>query len=299
MIFKRKSKNYLYYNNIHKDMKKQMFILSSVMILMLLFSILAFSQKSTDRVAATNDKAKKTVSVRIPPHAIEVANNVFSLGTATDVDGSVVEGIMIIHKKSNAKPPWAGGGKGDTSPTCYSFLAKDAKWKDTEPWIVNPENTQELNSTFVLNNLQENMQKWETASGANILGSGSITSTLLIADESSPDGVNEVYFGSIDSPGAIAVTITWGIFSGPPKNRRLVEWDQVYDQIDYAWSTSGDPNNMDFENIATHEIGHAVGMGHPPSDCVEETMYSYSDYGETKKRDLNSGDIEGITKLYK
>ena len=55
---------------------------------------------------------------------------------------------------------------------------------------------------------------------------------------------------------------------------------------------------MDFENIATHEIGHSVGMGHPPDECIDETMYRFADYGETGKRDLNSGDIAGINDLY-
>ena len=57
---------------------------------------------------------------------------------------------------------------------------------------------------------------------------------------------------------------------------------------------------MDYENIAQHEIGHAVGMGHAPetSECVEETMYPTASNGETLKRDLNVGDIAGIKALY-
>ena len=55
---------------------------------------------------------------------------------------------------------------------------------------------------------------------------------------------------------------------------------------------------MDFENIATHELGHSFGMGHPDSTCIEETMYAYADFGETKKRVLNAGDIAGIQELY-
>ena len=55
---------------------------------------------------------------------------------------------------------------------------------------------------------------------------------------------------------------------------------------------------MDFENIATHELGHAVGLGDLYNDCTEETMYGYASYGETKKRTLEAGDITGIKKLY-
>ena len=55
---------------------------------------------------------------------------------------------------------------------------------------------------------------------------------------------------------------------------------------------------MDFENIATHELGHSVGMGHPADECTEETMYRFASEGETKKRDLNAGDIAGVNQLY-
>ncbi len=250
-----------------------------------------------DFVLASNENSG--VAVVIPSHAVEVADGVFSLGTAV-IDGKKVEGMMFIHyKRENAKPPWAGGGKGDKGgSTCYAFLAKGAKWKNLESWVVNPANTEGLSDGFVFSNLASDIQKWGDASSFNILGDGSTTTATLVADTSSPDNQNEVYFGSIDSPGAIAVTIVWGIFSGPPRGRELVEWDMVYDQVDFDWSASGEAGKMDFENIATHELGHAVGMGHPGSTCLEETMYAYAGYGETKKRDLNAGDIVGISKLY-
>ena len=234
-----------------------------------------------DMVPATNDKAKEPVSVIIPAHAVELADGVFSLGEASDVDGSVVEGLMFIdYKKGNAKPPWAGGGGGTTTTTCFALMAKGAKWKNVEPWHVNPANTEGLSDAFVFSNIAADIQKWEDASSTNILGNGSINTSVLVADESSPDGVNEVYFGDVDSAGVIAVTIVWGIFIGPPSQRKLVEWDQVYDQVDFNWSSTGEANKMDFENIATHEIGHSVGMSHPPDECVNETMYRFAAEGE-------------------
>jgi hypothetical protein len=40
-------------------------------------------------------------------------------------------------------------------------------------------------------------------------------------------------------------------------------------------------------------------MAHPSDGCVDETMYRFADTGETKKRDLHTGDIAGIQELYK
>lgn len=263
---------------------------------LLVLSTIGFVLAQPDRVPATNDKSNIGVTVIIPANAVEVANDVFSLGAARDVDGKVVEGFMFVDR-GYAKPPGAGKGGGGSS-TCFAFLANGAKWKSVESWVVNPTNTESLSDSFVFSNLGADIQKWENASLANILGDGSITVATLVADNVSPDGQNEVYFGDVASPGAIAVTIVWGVFAGPPSQRYLVEWDQVYDQVDYNWNSTGEAGKMDFENIATHEIGHSDGMGHPDDSCTEETMYRFAGFGETKKRDLNVGDIAGIQALY-
>lgn len=250
-----------------------------------------------ERVEVINTKGDKSFS--IPEHAVELAPGVFSLGSALH-EGRVVEGIAFVdYEKGYGKPAHAGEPKDKGGSTCYAFLANGAKWKSVEDWRINPENNVNLNHSFVYLNMVNNLDKWKNVSGSEIFGNGVLTFESLAVDKSSPDGVNEVYFGFISEPGAIAVTVVWGIFRGPRGQRELVEWDQVYDIEDYDWSMSGESGKMDFENIATHEVGHAAGMGHPSSDCVEETMYAYADFGETKKRDLNAGDIEGISDLYK
>ena len=75
----------------------------------------------------------------------------------------------------------------------------------------------------------------------------------------------------------------------------------LLDENDFAWGDATlDASKMDVQNIITHEIGHSAGMNDLySSSCLDETMYGYASEGETKKRDLNSGDIVGIKKLYK
>lgn len=152
---------------------------------------------------------------------------------------------------------------------------------------------------FVTSNFAANVAKWETAAGVDIIGDSTSTNEVLEADMDSPDDRNEVYFGDVGQSGAIAITIVWGIFYGPLGKRELVEWDQIYDQVDYDWSESGEAGKMDFENIATHELGHSVGLDDLyDTRCSEQTMYGYASYGETTKRTLESGDITGVSKLY-
>lgn len=226
---------------------------------------------------------------------------VISLGEAIDpVSGEVVEGIAFIHYKKGFGKGNGKGGPGGGSSSCYAFLANGAKWKDTENYLFDPTNGRGLDETTLRNLVSTSVETWDGEVAANVFGVDA-AGVVDGADTSSPDGKNEVFFGSISSQGAIAVTIVWGVFYGPPSQRKLVEWDMVFDEIDFDWSAevSGVAGKMDFHNIAAHEVGHAAGMGHPDNSCAEETMYAFAGFGEIMKRDLNAGDIAGIKALYK
>lgn len=246
-----------------------------------------------------SDTAKEITGLVVPDTAKEIAPGVFSLGT-TVYQGTLVEGLLIFHHKDGHTRGPGGGGTDDDNGKCFAFLTdRKVKWKTVEPWIINPSNTEGLAPNEIASKLSNNIIQWENSAGKNILGEGVVTSDTLIADLSSPDGNNEVYFGDIRSPGAIAVAIVWYQVIGPPI---IVEWDMVFDQADFDWtfnpSKAGEADKMDFDNIAAHEIGHVTGMGHPTDDCTEETMYRFAGAGETKKRDLNTRDITGIQRLY-
>ncbi len=77
--------------------------------------------------------------------------------------------------------------------------------------------------------------------------------------------------------------------------------------MDFDWSedcesndcTSLDNEKMDFENIATHKLGHTFGLDYLFTEaCSEEMMYGFAAEGETNKRTLEGEDITGIIDLY-
>ncbi|MFC1952151.1 matrixin family metalloprotease [Chloroflexota bacterium] len=108
--------------------------------------------------------------------------------------------------------------------------------------------------------------------------------------------LNTVSFGDLNDPNVIGVTSLWYFPGRPP--RTIVEWDVVFN-TDFVWATNGNPDFMDVQNIATHEIGHVLGLADLYElNYSEQTMYGYSDNGELKKRDLLTGDRLGAQSLY-
>lgn len=243
--------------------------------------------------------------ISLPPQASEIAHGIYDLGQARDADGTIVHGFAFIHYKQGfARPEKPGGSKPSKASSCYAFLASGVKWKVAEPYVFDEtaDNIDQLPSAaLLLTEFATAVAKWEVAAGKDILGAGSLGTVFPDQLGTLPNELNEVTFGSIPGADVIAITYVWGVWSGPPSGRQLLEWDMVFN-IGWGWGDElTNPGNtlMDFLNVATHELGHAVGLDHPSDSCTEETMYAYADYNETKKRDLNAGDIAGIQKLYR
>lgn len=248
----------------------------------------------------TSVSAAPKKSFSIPSSAKKISPNLYDLGQKK-IDDKIVQGYAFVHRKDTvdkSNPAKGGGGK-PGSTACYGFLAKDTRWKITEPYILEATNSSGLSTEYIASASAASMYTWDNQISFNLFG-GRVEGTVDGADTTTPDGKNEIYFGSIADPGVIAVTISWGYFSGPTFARELIEYDMIFDDVDFRWGDADlDPTVMDFQNIATHELGHAAGLADLyTSSCTPETMYGYASEGETNKRDLNSGDITGIKKLY-
>ncbi len=188
--------------------------------------------------------------------------------------------VFIHYRRGFAKPEGKGKTTKSNTSQCFSLLAKGASWKTVEPY----------RTTFAVP-----VGMWEFNN--NIFGEEENVASEDIEEFTGDlDNINTAQFGPYPNPNVIAVTVVWGVFIGPPSGRRLVEWDMLMNDW-FAWG-DGDPNKMDIANIATHELGHAAGLGHPPDECTEETMYAFASAGETKKRSLEDGDRAGILELY-
>ncbi len=282
-------------------------ILSIAVVALFAFSVLLVLNPA---VAAPNEKASEKAKVvtefAVPEHAKEISSGVFSLGMVVH-NGKIVEGVLAFHHRPGHNGGPSGSGDIDTESTnpCFSTFTKGAKWRTPEQWNVDPSGIPaNVSPDFVKSNLAADMTTWEVSDGTTNFGIfGTLNENMVVdgPDSIRPDGNNEVLFGNISTPGVIAFTITWYETRGPPQSRDIVEWDQVYDVNEFAWSEDAPNelgNQIDFASTATHELGHALGLGHPDDICTEETMYRFGDVEETHARTLAAGDIAGVQQIY-
>lgn len=89
----------------------------------------------------------------------------------------------------------------------------------------------------------------------------------------------------------LAVTCTW--YSGGTNPTAAIEFDM---EIDRRWVwTSGAPVEMDLQSVATHEFGHALGLGH----ASEPGSVMFATYPSgALKHDPTPDDRAGITAIY-
>ena len=204
-----------------------------------------------------------------------------------------LEKIEFIHyKKDFAKP---GAAKAPKAPACYKFLSPTKiRWTALPVnYVINPTNFQNLTPDFITSAVYKSAETWDAATSKELINN---TYTVDYTETyGAQDYKNAIVFGNYPTAGVIAVTTIWY----NPATKAIVEFDVMFD-TDWTWGDATvDTTKMDLQNIATHELGHGVGLADVyETACDAVTMYGYSDYGETQKRTLEIPDVTGIQTLY-
>ncbi|MBU1022687.1 matrixin family metalloprotease [bacterium] len=304
------------------NLKKTLPALVLTLALLATMGIAVAGYKRGNTNSSASASAKK---FSLPANAVEISPGVFYLGKAIS-EGEILGGYAFIMYAENTNDVVAVSASEDQdTKSCYGFLSYDpekkgtrgAIWKNIENYVVDTANTESLESSFIMDALEASIQKWEDAANVNILGggtSGTVADSVRNSIGKVPSNANEIIFADIDDllnvnpdlNDSIGVTIVWGTFDGAIEDQKIYEADIVFNTGDYDWAdcTAGgvdcvSDGKMDFENVAIHELGHAIGLGDLYKDrCSTQTMYNYSAEGETNKRTLKLGDIAGINVLY-
>lgn len=203
-----------------------------------------------------------------------------------------LEKITFIHyAKSSGRSKPVPDGTVDK----YKLLLGGIKWTETMTYEVNTDGSElNENEEAVISTLNASLETWDTETSFELFDKLSKLENDQKPGEN--DGHNIVVWEDLSviyGANVIAVNYIWY----NPATKEIVESDVVF-STNFKWSLSGDSDKMDLLNIATHEFGHNGLNDLYMSPCTALTMYGYSSLGEIKKRDLGTGDVSGIQKLY-
>jgi hypothetical protein len=164
-----------------------------------------------------------------------------------------------------------------------------ARWASTPVLVyVNPQNA-DVDPEAATGALQTAMNEWNTRSGSSFqyvyLGRTHDTTTGY-------DGRNVILFRNAGDGSALATTYSW--WSGT----KMLDSDIVFWDAPFAFftGTTGCNAGAYIEDIAVHELGHALGLGH--STASDASMYPTYKYCSQHMRSLAADDMAGAQELY-
>jgi hypothetical protein len=97
---------------------------------------------------------------------------------------------------------------------------------------------------------------------------------------------------------AFAVTLVWNL----KDTGEIVDADMLLNPTlgnltICGANCSDDDNDIDIQNVVTHEAGHFLGLAH--TDVDGATMSPTAPVGQTEKRDLEDDDVAGLCTIYR
>jgi hypothetical protein len=172
-------------------------------------------------------------------------------------------------------------------PDAYS--ASGPRWaRSPVPYYVNAANL-DLATAPANAAVRAGADTWALQSGASFAFQYAGASTQTTTGY---DGTNLVVFRNASSGSAIATTYWWSSGSGII-DADIVFWDGAFR---FFAGTAGCSGGFYIEDIAAHEFGHALGLGH--STVTGATMYPSTSSCNVANRSLDADDIAGVRSLY-
>jgi len=174
------------------------------------------------------------------------------------------------------------------SGTAKAYVLLGVTWpQPTMTYVVNPANV-DLPTAVIQPALQAGADAWRLQAGRFAFAFAGFTTQTT----NTLDGVNLVVFRNEISGSAIATTYSWSSGS------RIVEADIVFWDGGFRFFTgsAGCANGYYIEDVAAHEFGHALGLGH--SNVAGATMFPSLSSCNQQARSLDPDDIAGVSAIY-
>jgi uncharacterized protein (TIGR03437 family) len=157
---------------------------------------------------------------------------------------------------------------------------------------LNPAGSDDIPFSEVERVITESFNTWENIPASTVAfqrgpNSSSTTTTS--------DGVYQIYWlenstttaDGLNLAGAFAVSRLTTYTNGP-RAGEIIDASLVFNGNQYNWATDGRGNAADLQEVATHEIGHGIGISHSP--IGGSTMFPRTGPGRTQGRSLQTDD---------
>lgn len=182
-------------------------------------------------------------------------------------------------------------GGGDYS----KYVISGPKWlSHSVLWYYNPEGKPEsLPSGYP--ELVAASAVWNNAGAVWTFSPAGTTTAGTGGCATTRDGQNTIGWTELSGT-TLAITCTWSGSDGGD-GEQFLEFDMQFDP-GWGWTRSQITVDTDFQSVATHEMGHALGLGHPPRrDCPGSVMCAtYPDRAII--HDLTDDDLGGLYEIY-
>lgn len=176
---------------------------------------------------------------------------------------------------------------------------KDLFWKAvTTPFVIDAAGSPDAPFDAVTTALRAAFAHWAEVPCSYLrFRDDGVRSGLGVAYTPRASNVNAVVFleGTwIGARSAVAyTTLTFVSSTG-----ELLDADIAFNGRDFQFSAerAGVAGRIDVEAVATHEVGHFLGLDHSP--IAGATMTAVIEPGDTFQRDLSDDDVAGVCELY-
>jgi len=214
---------------------------------------------------------------------------------------------VFIHYEHPVKPSKPGTTLPEPVNDYYQPIGPAwdlSKYPAGIPFVINPSKA----PAGAVSELKKAFETWDNASNQEVFNDSPVINYNSWWGNN--DGKNNVSWQVLSSSSAIAATWIWYLDKDASNSMTLgdevIENDIVFN-ASMRWGIDADgegtssklKNMFDVCNIATHEIGHVIGLDDLYDLKYRElTMYGYGAKSETQKITLETGDINGTIALY-
>ena len=184
---------------------------------------------------------------------------------------TLIAAVLMVGERPSAYNPY--GWKWATLPV---------------PYYINPANGDNILDSAATLAIQAGADAWLQADTPFSFHFAGLTNGTTVTNNAK----NEVFFRNATNGNAIATAYFWSS-NGRALDADIVFWDGAYT---FHTGTTGCTAGFYIEDIAAHEFGHALGLGH--SSVWDATMYSGAAWCGTDPRSLAADDLQGIEAIY-